>query len=123
MSTRYFVDPGGTYLGGFDGAEPPRGSVEVPAAPEDGRQKWDGRGWSPKPSDDYALTKDLLIDRMTNPELVQFAADRELWTLRQREKLANMQSVRSGTPTFAFLQTKLTTLFGDARAAEILAKP
>lgn len=45
--TKYFVDREGNYLGGFDGAEPPKGSIEVSAPPKDGRQKWDGEKWLP----------------------------------------------------------------------------
>jgi hypothetical protein len=39
--TKYFVDVSGAYVGGFDGAEPPDGSIEVPMAPDDARQIWD----------------------------------------------------------------------------------
>ncbi|MER8641006.1 hypothetical protein [Mesorhizobium sp. M1252] len=44
--TKYFVDDTGAYLGGFDGAEPPEGALEVPSAPADARQIWDGSSWS-----------------------------------------------------------------------------
>lgn len=48
MTTQYFVDQDGKYIGGFDGgAEPPEGAVEVPAAPDDGRQTWSGGDWLP----------------------------------------------------------------------------
>lgn len=47
--TKYFIDPVGSYLGGFDGAEPPKGAIEVPSAPEDARQKWAGGKWGPVP--------------------------------------------------------------------------
>lgn len=43
--TRYFVDEVGSYLGGFDGAEPPEGAIEVPTAPFDARLTWNGSGW------------------------------------------------------------------------------
>ncbi|WP_156936488.1 hypothetical protein [Mesorhizobium sp. LNJC384A00] len=45
--TQYFVDDAGAYLGGFDGAEPPEGALEVPSAPDDARQVWDGSQWGP----------------------------------------------------------------------------
>ncbi|WP_156941371.1 hypothetical protein [Mesorhizobium sp. LNJC405B00] len=45
--TQYFVDGTGAYLGGFDGAEPPEGALEVPSAPDDARQVWDGSQWGP----------------------------------------------------------------------------
>lgn len=46
MSTKFFVDEAGTYLGGFDGAEPPIGAIEVPFPPDDARQIWDGSNWN-----------------------------------------------------------------------------
>lgn len=45
MTTRYFVDSQGKYLGGFDGAEPPANAVEVPGAPPHGKDVWNGSGW------------------------------------------------------------------------------
>ena len=61
MTTTHFVDGQGKYLGGFgDGAEPPTGSIEVPA-PTHGFDTWDGTAWNtPVPSTDprdYPLTK------------------------------------------------------------------
>ena len=47
--TKYFVDQAGNYIGAFDGAEPPAGSVEVPSAPSDARQPWTGSGWGAIP--------------------------------------------------------------------------
>lgn len=47
MSTKFYVDSLGNYLGGFDGSPPPVGSVEVPSAPDDGRQKWLNNAWQP----------------------------------------------------------------------------
>lgn len=43
---KYFVDADGRYIGGFDGVEPPAGSVEVAAPPAHGSQVWDGESWS-----------------------------------------------------------------------------
>lgn len=43
--TKYFANASGLYLGAFDGAEPPAGSIEVPAAPSDARQTWTGGAW------------------------------------------------------------------------------
>lgn len=42
---RYFVDEEGRYLGGWD-ANPPAGAIEVPSAPSDARQLWNGNIWS-----------------------------------------------------------------------------
>ena len=61
--TKYYVDPNGKYLGGFDGGvdeggveiehtDVPKGAVAVPAPPEDARQTWDGAAWSAAPAGD-----------------------------------------------------------------------
>lgn len=53
--TRYFVDHTGRYLGGFDGAAPPDGSIEVAAPPEHGSDIWTGDRWDESASlVDYA---------------------------------------------------------------------
>jgi hypothetical protein len=44
--TQYYVDTNGNYLGGFDGATPPVGAIEVSAPPTDGRQKWINNAWA-----------------------------------------------------------------------------
>lgn len=48
--TNYFVDASGLYLGGFDGAEPPPGAIEVPSAPQDARQTWVDGAWTSAPA-------------------------------------------------------------------------
>jgi hypothetical protein len=50
MITKYYVDPDGAYLGAYVGAEPPEGSIEVPAPPADGAEIWDGNQFSPAPA-------------------------------------------------------------------------
>lgn len=40
MTVKYFVDNAGNYIGGFEGAVPADGSIEVLVPPEDGRQVW-----------------------------------------------------------------------------------
>lgn len=51
METKYYVDVAGVYLGGFAGAEPPAGAIEIQAPPEHGHQIWMFPGWSPVPVD------------------------------------------------------------------------
>ena len=47
-TTRYFVDAeSGRYLGGFAGAEPPSGVIEVDAPPERGADLWVNGAWQP----------------------------------------------------------------------------
>ncbi len=43
--TQYFIDTDGNYLGGFDGAEPPEGSIEVDTPPAHGSDKWTNGAW------------------------------------------------------------------------------
>lgn len=44
--TKYYVDANGKYIGGFDGAAPPVGAVEVPSAPASASDVWNGDGWT-----------------------------------------------------------------------------
>jgi hypothetical protein len=51
VAARFYVDGAGAWLGGYDGAPPPEGAIEVPAAPEDARATWDGAAWqAPAPT-------------------------------------------------------------------------
>lgn len=53
MSTRYFVDQDGAYVGAFAGASPPSGAIEVPTPPQDARQLWSAGAWQPVPPPAY----------------------------------------------------------------------
>lgn len=44
--TKFYVDQTGAYLGGFDGADPPLGAIEVPNPPARASEIWNGSGWS-----------------------------------------------------------------------------
>lgn len=44
--TQFFVDAQGAYLGGFDGAEPPDGAIEVLGAPAHGDDRWIDGAWA-----------------------------------------------------------------------------
>jgi hypothetical protein len=45
--TKFFVDNSGNYLGGFEGADPPQGAIEVPTPPAHGLDTWNGNAWVP----------------------------------------------------------------------------
>lgn len=60
--TEYFVDTNGNYLGGFDGAKPPSGALEIPNPPEHGWDKWINGAWVPNK------------DRLNAPIKAQIAA-------------------------------------------------
>ena len=52
---KYFIDKTGRYVGAFDGAEPPRGAIEVPSAPDDARQPWLGDRWGEVQKTQYQI--------------------------------------------------------------------
>ncbi|RUX96141.1 MULTISPECIES: hypothetical protein [unclassified Mesorhizobium] len=64
--TRYFVDDNGGYLGGFDGEdiELPESGIEVPTAPTDARQTWDGSAWSEPPVARQMVLKSTVMQRL-----------------------------------------------------------
>lgn len=43
--TNFYVDDQGRYIGGYDGAEPPEGAIEVPSAPASAADLWQGGRW------------------------------------------------------------------------------
>lgn len=45
--TKFYVDGSGAYIGGFDGAQPPAGSIEVPTAPAQASDIWADGSWLP----------------------------------------------------------------------------
>lgn len=55
--TKYYVDKNGNYIGGFDGSEPPKDSIEVSSPPEHGSYIWDGSKFN-KP--DKIITADQI---------------------------------------------------------------
>ncbi len=87
MSTKYYVDDAGNYIGGFDGVEPPAGAIEVPFPPEDARQKWDGAAWLPLPAEPAPVPSEI-----SRRQFFQELANRELIT--KEEALA---AITSGT--------------------------
>lgn len=59
--TKYFVDKQGVYIGGFDGAEPPAGAIEVPFAPAFASDIWDGKAWQAGTRPVPMITADQLL--------------------------------------------------------------
>ena len=45
MAQKYYVNVAGVFIGSFDGATPPTGSIAVPTPPNDQLQQWDGNQW------------------------------------------------------------------------------
>lgn len=76
--TKYFVDGNGAYIGGFDGAEPPAGAVEVPTAPQDASQTWASGAWSAAPAIRQMVAKSTVMARVTAAGKMA-AAQAALW--------------------------------------------
>jgi hypothetical protein len=64
MTTRYYVDEQGRYLGGFNGTDGPEGAIEVPDAPSDATQIWSGTAWSAAPVDRQMVLKSIVQARI-----------------------------------------------------------
>lgn len=62
--TQYYVDEQGKYLGGFDGAEPPKDSIEIDAPPNDARDTWNGESWVPYQKTQPELAKEQSVDAL-----------------------------------------------------------
>lgn len=60
MTTRYFVNESGAYIGGFDGAEPPAGAIEVASPPNHGLDIWNGVSWIPYEPTDQTPTEAII---------------------------------------------------------------
>lgn len=72
MTTKFYIDSDGKYIGGFDGALPPKGAIEVPFPPEDARQIWSDEGWGeiPPPEEETAIEK-LVAFLAANPDVAE----------------------------------------------------
>lgn len=69
--TRYFVDPQGNYLGGYDGPDEGlpdhlKGMEEVPTAPEHARQPWRNGAWGaiPKAAEAEPTEDQVLLEAL-----------------------------------------------------------
>lgn len=92
MTTRFYIDAAGNYLGGFDGALPPAGAVEVPSAPDHTFKRWDGSAWVSTAQYDMIIRNENLArhDAAGLPRPVEDA-----WTVMLSKALI----VRSDIPT------------------------
>lgn len=100
--TRYFVDEVGAYIGGFDGVEPPVGSIEVPQAPEDARQVYDfdAPSWLPILSDlsDIKASLKARIDAAAETERLKYITPGAGQAMTYQQKAAEAEEclARSG---------------------------
>lgn len=72
MATKFYTDAQGNYLGGFDGAPPPQGAIEVTVPPDDGHAKFDGTKWIPPVlTTDQKIKLEYFKDKFTTDVLVE----------------------------------------------------
>lgn len=128
MTQKYFVNEGGVFLGSYDGPDEHMpafltGSIEVPTAPEDGRQIWQAGAWLPfMPPPPVAVIYPVnLWERMTKVEADAVGAAMAEQDFRTRKIFESASSYRSDHELWPLLQQIATALFGEARAAQILA--
>lgn len=86
MATKFYADISGNYVGGFDGAQPPPNSVQVPFAPVDARYTWNGSNWIIPPA-----AKDEIIDEKREAQVKNDGVTLEdkvsaLWLLAKGDK-------------------------------------
>lgn len=121
--TKFYAREDGTYIGGFDGVEPPAGAIEVPSAPADARQMYDFAAsvWLPGPAPVAILYPVDLWSRMTDDEADQVETAMASQPVRVQNIFKYASSYRSDHELWPLLVTIATTLFPAERAAEILA--
>lgn len=116
---RYYCDPQGDYLGAFDA--PPEGAVEVPEAPADARQTWDGEAWSPVPEPVPVIDAIDLWSRATNEEAEAIEGYMAQAPARVRNIFRVANTFRGDHELFGMLKDAAETLFSPERAAALLA--
>ena len=93
MTTKYYIDLDGTYLGGFQGVEPPLGAIEVPYAPSHANDKWDGTIYVPAkaPAPTYAENRAAAYPSFADQFDLLYHGGIEAWT-------AAIQAVKNRYP-------------------------
>lgn len=65
MTTRYYRNADGRYLGAFGaGVAVPSGAIEVATPPRDARQTWTGQEWGPAPVDPVLVPLAAVLTRI-----------------------------------------------------------
>jgi hypothetical protein len=76
----------------------------------------------PPPPPPYRLDKQTILGRLTDDEADAFEAALQAMTSRQRLLWEGTPSVASDEPYFATVQSLAVNLYGETRAAELLAE-
>lgn len=116
----YYRDADGNYVGAFD---VPQDSNILCHPPEDGRQKWNEETgtWSPLPTPVIIVYAVDLWSRTDEEEATKIEESMELQPVRLRNIFKSASSYRSDSPLWPLLLGIATTLFGEARAKQLLA--
>jgi hypothetical protein len=64
--TRFYVDVAGAYIGGFDGAPPPAGAIEVPAPPPHGLMRRVAGNWIDTPASLAAKRPPIDLEKLVD---------------------------------------------------------
>ena len=104
--TLYFVDTQGNYLGGFDGATPPDGSIEVDSPPNDARDKWDGSKWIPF-VDTSPDVNGFITDVWFDPNLAPVRSQLIMWTPLLQQFLSHAEGVPLIKQAWSDVKTQL----------------
>lgn len=144
QSAKFYVDIHGSYIGSFDGGwlrslvpdengnevppvwispEIPVGAIEVPTPPEHAGQTWDHETmtWSAPTVPVTTLYAVDLWSRLTDAEAEQVEGAMATQPVRVQNIFKAASSYRSDHELWSLLQATAVDLFGQARAAEILA--
>jgi len=128
MTQRFFVDTNGSFIGSYDGPNETMPSnlieqIEVPTAPEDGRQIWKDGAWLPytPPPMIAVIWAVHFWERMTHEEAEAVGAEMDKQDFRTRMIFSTASSFRSDHALWPVLQSLAATLFPPDRVAAILA--
>jgi hypothetical protein len=74
MATKFYIDSGNNYLGGFDGntGKVPANAIEIPSAPLHAEAKWDGSKWiEPVPPRDELVQSEVIKQGVNESMVIQ----------------------------------------------------
>lgn len=91
--TLYFVDGEGNFLGGFCGAEPPSGAIQVSSIPRSGKQKYISGKWQEYYVDD-ALAELAKVSTVATRCIVDGTEFPQSW----RDHAVALRAIVNGAP-------------------------
>lgn len=133
--TLYFVDGEGRYLGGFDGAEPPEGAIEVPEPPSHASHIWSGTAFLPpalteeQAREAYKVTRAALVAAIVvdvdglpfdGDEISQGRMSRAIQALQIAAAPSTLWVLANNTPTMVTLAQFQQALVAAGQAQSAL---